>query len=81
MPAFMGNAHPRGTEMRPDVRWLKLIAQKNGVGLADTSKRWEHLESEGIPYITLLYNGINHPNDYGHSLFVKDLMNLFPQSD
>lgn len=79
VPSFMGNEYPRGTEMREDVRWLKLIARQHNVGLADTSRRWEHLESEGIPYITLLWNGINHPNDYGHTLFVKDLMNLFPK--
>jgi len=79
MPEFMGNQYPRGPEMRPGVELLKQIAHKHGVGLADTSKRWAHLEVEGIPYITLLYNGINHPDDRGHEMFVKDLMNLFPE--
>lgn len=81
MPEFMGNAHPRGTEVRQDVRWLKLIAKQNAAGLADTSRRWAHLETEGVPYITLLHNGINHPNDRGHEMFVKDLMSLFPLKD
>lgn len=73
--------YPRGSETRPQVAALKAIAKENSVGLADTSRRWAHLEQDGIPYVTLLYNGINHPNDYGHELFVKDLMNLFPEKD
>lgn len=73
--------YPRGGETRPQVSALKALASENGVGLADTSQRWAHLEKEGIPYVTLLYNGINHPNDYGHELFVKDLVNLFPEKD
>jgi len=79
MPEFMGNQYPRGPEMRPGVPLLKKLAAQHEVGLADTSLRWEHLDVEGIPYITLLYNGINHPNDRGHEMFVKDLMLLFPK--
>lgn len=81
VPSFMGNALPRGTETREAVRWMKMAARENGAALADTSRRWEHLESEGIPYMTLLWNGINHPNDAGHELFVRDLMNLFPATE
>ncbi len=72
---------PRGGETRPQVAELKKLAAQNGVALADTSLRWAHLDIEGIPYVTLLYNGINHPNDFGHELFVKDLMNLFPREN
>jgi hypothetical protein len=32
---------------------------------------------QGLPYTTLLYNGINHPNTYGMSLFADALMKVF----
>jgi lysophospholipase L1-like esterase len=78
MPEWMGLEHPRGKETRPGVALLRKIADEHHVGLADTSRRWEHLEIEGLPYITLLVNGINHPDDRGHEMFVKDLMTFFP---
>ena len=78
MPEMMGRAHERGPETRPNVQLLRILANENTVALADVSKRWEHLESEGLPYITLLDNGINHPNDQGHELFVKELLTFFP---
>jgi len=78
MPEWMGHEHPRGKETRPTIELLRKIAEENRVGLADTSRRWEHLEEEGLPYTTLLVNGINHPDDRGHEMFVKDLMSFFP---
>jgi lysophospholipase L1-like esterase len=78
MPPWMGHPHSRGKETRATVELLRAIAAEHNVGLADTSRRWEHLETEGLPYVTLLVNGINHPDDRGHELFVKDLMSFFP---
>jgi lysophospholipase L1-like esterase len=78
MPEMMGHKFPRGGETRPNVELLRKIAAENHIGLADVSKRWEHLESEGLPYITLLDNGINHPDDRGHQLFVTELLTFFP---
>jgi len=78
MPQWMGHEHPRGKETRPTIPLLRKIADEHHVGLADTSRRWEHLEEEGLPYTTLLVNGINHPDDRGHEMFVKDLMSFFP---
>jgi lysophospholipase L1-like esterase len=78
MPELMGRTSTRGPECRPDVELLRKIAAEHNVALADASKRWEHLEAEGIPYITLLYNGINHPDDRGHEMFVKELLTFFP---
>ena len=40
--------------------------------------RWEQLEFQGIPYETLLKNGINHPDDRGHRIFAEELMRYFP---
>jgi len=78
MPEMMGHKFPRGSETRANVALLRKFAADNRIALADTSRRWDHLESEGIPYITLLDNGINHPNDRGHELFVKELLTFFP---
>ena len=64
-------------ETRPQVGYLRKICGEKKVGLADTSKRWEHLAAEGIPYFIYLRNGINHPDDLGHQLFVEELMRLF----
>jgi lysophospholipase L1-like esterase len=78
MPEWMELEHPRGPETRKKVELLRMIAAELRIGLADTSRRWAHLEVEGIPYIVYLENGINHPDDRGHELFVKDLLTFFP---
>ena len=78
MPDMMRRQTWRGGETRPGVRLLRRIAEDKAVALADVSRRWEHLEKEGVPYITLLENAINHPDDRGHELFVKELLTFFP---
>jgi hypothetical protein len=75
----MGHEHPRGKETRSTVEVLRKVTAAEKVALADMSKRWEHLEAEGLPYTTLLVNGINHPDDRGHQLFVADLLTFFPK--
>lgn len=62
---------------RPYVKGVRQFASKHSVALADASLRWGHLLKEGIPYTTLLSNGINHPDDRGHELFALSLMELF----
>jgi lysophospholipase L1-like esterase len=79
MPEMMNKPQPRGGETRATVALLRDIAAKHKVALADTSKRWEHLDAEGLPYTTLLTNGINHPDDRGHEMFTRDLLAYFPQ--
>ncbi len=64
-------------EKRPYVLGLRTFAEKHGVALADASARWEHLWKEGIPYLTLLHNSINHPDDRGHRLFAEELWKCF----
>jgi lysophospholipase L1-like esterase len=71
---FPGNATP---ETRVAVEYLRKIAEEKQVAVADASKRWEHLAVEGVPYLVHLRNGINHPDDFGHALFVEELMRLF----
>ena len=74
---MMGIKSLKDKESRPYVYNLKKFAEKNKLGLADASARWEHLAVEGIPYITLLCNSLNHPNDRGHQIFAEELIKNF----
>ncbi len=65
---------------RAYVRGLKEFAAKNRVALADASREWCRLWRQGIPYITILANNINHPDARGHAIFAKALIGLFPAS-
>jgi lysophospholipase L1-like esterase len=77
MPEKMGFSGLREPESRPYVSHLIDFALLRGHALADASSRWAHLWREGIPYITLLNNGINHPDDRGHAIFADELMQCF----
>lgn len=77
MPAWMNLPHGRGGETRAGVQFLRAFAQKNGLPLADAAARWEQLERLGIPYEIYLRNGINHPDERGHLIFVEELMRFF----
>ena len=77
MLAMMNMKSLRDPGLRRNCEGLRQIALEKNVGLSDAAKRWEHLWQEGLPYITLLYNGINHPDDRGHKLFVDELMKFF----
>ena len=58
------------------VAAMRKAAEENGAALGDTAKVWANLRAVGIPYETLLANGINHPNDLGHEFFAECLMRL-----
>lgn len=78
LPSSMGHTSMKDArETRLQVRWLKEIAAEKGVGLADASARWEHLSAEGLPYLTLLVNRGNHPDDRGHMIFAEELFKFF----
>ncbi len=77
MLKMMGFANMAGQDRRPYVLALRQFAGKHSVGLADASARWEHLWKEGLPYLTLLDNTINHPDDRGHRLFAEELWKCF----
>lgn len=64
---------------RPYVRGLRLFASENQVALADASKGWCRLWRQGIPYMTIEANSINHPDLRGHTLFADSLMSVFPE--
>jgi lysophospholipase L1-like esterase len=77
-PDWMGATSVRvESDPRPYVAGIRQFAARHSVALADASLRWGHLLKEGIPYTTLLSNSINHPDDRGHELFARSLMELF----
>ena len=74
---MMGFKGMREVERRPYVLMLREFANKHQLALADAAARWEHLWKEGLPYLTLLHNTINHPDDRGHRLFAEELWKCF----
>ena len=77
-PDWMNAPNDRVTEdPRPYVAGIREFCAKHKVALADTSLRWGFLVKQGIPYMSLLVNCINHPNDAGHELFAQALMEMF----
>ena len=74
---MMGFTSMREPERRPYVLALRDFADKHQLALADASARWQHLAKEGLPYLTLLDNTINHPDDRGHRLFAEELWKCF----
>ena len=77
MPRMMGLGNLWGEDKRAACQALREIAEEKEVGLADAALVWQHLCKMGIPYTTLLYNGINHPDDRGHRIFIDELMGFF----
>ncbi len=78
-PDWMGVQDMRfDDDPRPYVRDLKLFAVDNNIALADASALWGKLWRQGIPYISLEGNWINHPDARGHQMFADALMAVFP---
>jgi hypothetical protein len=79
-PNWMKLTGQRGIDddPRPYVKGLRLFAARHRVALADASRRYGRLWRQGIPYLTLMENNINHPNMHGHSIFADSLIALFP---
>jgi hypothetical protein len=65
------------TDPRPYVANLRAFAMRHNIPVADWSLRWGHLLKEGIPYDTLLLNGINHPDVRGHEMLAQSLIEIF----
>jgi hypothetical protein len=77
-PEWMGSKTVKiEKDPRPYVAGIRAFAKRHNVALADTGLRYAHLVKEGIPYITLMCNSLNHPNDVGHEMFALSLMELF----
>jgi hypothetical protein len=80
-PDWMGLDRQRNIDddPRPYVRFLREFARNNQIALADASRRYGRLWRQGIPYLTLMENGINHPNLAGHQILADSLLALFPE--
>jgi hypothetical protein len=76
-PPLMPLESLRDPDPLPYVVALRFLANREKVALADASSRWAHLWREGLPYVTLLRNGINHPDDRGHAIFAEELLRCF----
>jgi lysophospholipase L1-like esterase len=63
---------------RPYVKALRKFAGEKHIALADASLRWGRLWRQGVPYLILMKNNINHPDAFGQGLFVDALKPLFP---
>lgn len=79
-PDWMGLTEEKrcDEDPRPYVQFLRKFAREHSIALADVSRSYGGLWRRGIPYTTLLVNGINHPNADGMKLFQKALLDLFP---
>jgi len=85
MPEWMGPGFvERGQrdiddDPRPYVAGLKafVAAHPEHVALADAARRYGRLWRQGIPYLTLMENNINHPNVAGHRIFADALDEVF----
>lgn len=78
-PDWMGlpNSKNCDDDPRPLVKFLRDFAARNRIPLGDASRYWGRLYRQGIPYETLYSNGINHPLEFGLSLYADALMKLF----
>ena len=89
MPEWMGPGFlERGQrdiddDPRPYVAGLKafVAAHPERVALADAARRYGRLWRQGIPYLTLMENNINHPNVAGHQIFADALDEVFSGPD
>lgn len=77
-PDWMGLSTTKVKEdPRAYVRGLKAFGEANNVAVADASALYCNLWRQGLPYMTLMANSINHPDARGHKLFADALMALF----
>jgi lysophospholipase L1-like esterase len=72
-PDWMGASTMDLVDERPYVGFLREFARRYDVALTSVSPRWQELWSLGIPYLTMLRNGINHPDDRGHAIFAEEI--------
>ncbi len=80
-PDWMGLTSERGIDddPRPLVKGLRKFCEENNTPFADTPALYGKLWRSGIPYLTLMTNNINHPNDFGMELFSAALARLFEE--
>ena len=80
-PDWMGLSSERNAENdpRPLIKGLRRFTAENNVPFADTPTLYGKLSYAGIPYLTLMTNNINHPNEFGMKLFANALITIFEE--
>ena len=80
-PDWMGLTSERDVDNdpRPLVRGLRKFCEETETPFADTPTFYGKLWRSGIPYLTLMTNNINHPNNFGMELFSAALARLFEE--
>ncbi|WP_419872377.1 GDSL-type esterase/lipase family protein [Candidatus Pristimantibacillus sp. PTI5] len=58
------------------VQVIHRLGDHYGVGVADVNKLWREELAAGKTPESLLLNNINHPNDYGHHLYFRALVDM-----
>lgn len=80
-PDWMGLTRQRDVDDDPRayVQALRQFAKEHtdGLALADAAQRYGRLWRQGVPYMTLMLNAINHPNPEGMRIFADSVMALF----
>ena len=66
---------------RPYVKGLRAFTEQHKIALADAALRYGRLWRQGIPYISMMTNTLNHPDARGMALFADALIALFPWRD
>ncbi len=78
-PDWMGLKSEKNVDDDPRVyvKSIREFAAENNIALADASLRYGRLWRRGIPASSLMMNTINHPNQFGMSLFADAVLALF----
>ncbi len=74
IPSDFNLAEMKDGQPRVLDAFLRRFADRHGYALADAAARWKHLHREGIPYFSLFANAYNHPNAFGHGLFIEEIL-------
>jgi hypothetical protein len=80
MPEWRGLKGQKSVDEDPNayVKTLREFAAQNGIPLSDVSARYGRLWRQGVPYMTYMMNGVNHPCPEGMKIYADSLINLFP---
>lgn len=77
-PRIARAASWEGVADRPFIPILRELANNNDfVALADVFSRWQHLPQEGLRSEILFVNGLNNPNNLGHTIYAEELLRCF----
>lgn len=76
MPEWMQHQKITQPDGRPYVDFLRRFSAQRGIALAEVARAWESLWRFGLPYPSLLSNGINHPDDRGHEIYANEILSV-----